>query len=639
MPKGPKRTTPRPRAKPEIAPAGTASDIPGRLAVAEETLRAIRNGEVDALVVEDESPGPQVFTLSSADRPYRMFVENMRDGAATVSDKGIVLYANRRLATMLSQPLQEIIGSPVAALIVHGDRPALRAISRRGAGGTAEIDLLAITGRRVPVRVNTTTLDVDSQGVLCLTFADLTQQNAQSREIDRLGRVQADRMRDLEFAQAALTQQATHDALTGLPNRGLLSDRIGQTLARAGRSKTSTGLIFVDLDGFKHINDTRGHAAGDSVLRQVAERLLAAVRPMDTVCRLGGDEFVVLLPALDTMSAAVDVAERVAAVIEPALKLDQGHLLMRASIGISVSRPTGPDGVLSTQQLLQQADTAMYYAKSLGGSRIELFDRETTPEILDPGGDTWIARIREALELERFVLHAQPIIELATGVIVQQELLLRMRDRDDQLIPPLSFLPTAERCGLIGEIDQWVIKQATKIARTGQPVAVNLSAMSAGDPQLLALIEREVRDHKTDPRRLVFEITETAVMRNMNRATRFAEDVVGLGCELALDDFGTGFASFTYLKRLPVKYLKIDIDFIRDVSRSSQDMSVVRAIVGLAGDFGQQTIAEGVEDENTAEVLRDLGVTYAQGYLFGRPSPVNDADRVRNSSFMANESN
>jgi EAL domain-containing protein (putative c-di-GMP-specific phosphodiesterase class I) len=188
----------------------------------------------------------------------------------------------------------------------------------------------------------------------------------------------------------------------------------------------------------------------------------------------------------------------------------------------------------------------------------------------------------------------------------------------------MDFLPTAERCGLIGEIDQWVIAQATKLAARGRQVAVNLSAASAGEPEVLDLIERELRDHGTDPGNVVFEITETAVMQNIDRATLFAERLVALGCRFALDDFGTGFASFTYLKRLPVQYLKIDIDFVRNLARSPRDRSVVKAIVGLARDFGQQTIAEGVEDEATAEVLRDLGVTYAQGYLFGRPCPLTD---------------
>jgi diguanylate cyclase (GGDEF)-like protein/PAS domain S-box-containing protein len=606
-----------------IARAAAVPDVQARLTEAEETLRAIRNGEVDALVVRDAAPAAQVFTLSSADRPYRMFVENMRDGAATVSESGIVLYGNRRLADLLGLPLQHIMGSPITSFIAEEGRAPLLSISRAGTGATIEADLLGGAGNRVPVRINASTLHVDGQELLCLTVADMTEQNAQRHEIDRLSQLQAERMRELELVQAALTEQATHDALTGLPNRNLIIDRLTQALSLAKRLESLTGLIFIDLDHFKEVNDTGGHAAGDLVLREVAGRLLSAVRPMDSVSRLGGDEFVVLLPALASAADAVTVATRIAATIGPPIRLSHGAVNVAASIGISISDPKVPEHGLDSDRLLREADTAMYHAKSLGGSRTELFDPAKTRTVLEADREMWIARIRRALDEDRFVLYGQPIVELATGKVVQQELLLRMRDESDQLIRPLAFLPTAESCGLIAEIDQWVISKATKLAACGQVmVGINLSAASAGDPRVLELIERELLRHQTDPSNLVFEITETAVMQDIDRAALFAERLVALGCHFALDDFGTGFASFTYLKRLPVEYLKIDIDFVRDLARSKRDMFVVRAIVSLAGDFGQQTIAEGVEDEHTADVLRELGVTLAQGYLFGRPEPI-----------------
>jgi diguanylate cyclase (GGDEF)-like protein/PAS domain S-box-containing protein len=601
------------------ATVAATPDVYARLSEAEETLRAIRNGEVDALVVRDATPEAQVFTLSSADRPYRIFVENMRDGAATVSEAGIIVYANHRLAELIGRPLQRIIGSPIASFIASRDRNALLAISGQDQG-VIEVGLIASTQPEIPVRVSASTPDVDTQNLLCLTFADLTEQNAQRLEIARLGEAQADRLRELEHAQAALTEQATHDALTGLPNRSLLIDRLTQALALAERSGTSTGLIFVDLDNFKEINDTGGHAAGDTVLRQIALRLLSAVRPMDSVSRLGGDEFVVLLPALGSVPDAKEVAARVARIIDAPIDLEYGPVPVAASIGVSVCEPA-IGGHLSPDTLLRQADTAMYHAKSLGGSRTEIFDAARTPTVNAADRAVWIARIRRALTEDQFVLHAQPIVELATGTVVQHELLLRMRD-GNELIAPVAFLPTAERCGLIAEIDHWVIREATKIAAHGTPVGVNLSAASAGDPAVLDLIEGQLRNNATDPANLVFEITETAVMKDMARATRFAERLVELGCRFALDDFGTGFASFTYLKRLPVQYLKIDIEFVRDVARSQRDMFVVRAIVALANDFGQQTIAEGVENQYTANVLRDLGVTYAQGFFYGRPETI-----------------
>jgi diguanylate cyclase (GGDEF)-like protein len=607
-----------------VADTAEHDSLRARLAEAEEALRAIREGEIDALAVQDGSSGTQLFTLSGADRPYRMFVENMRDGAATVSASGIVVYANRRLGEMVVRALPDLIGLPIAGLVAEGDRAALRAISGRGGpGGTIEVDLLDSGENRVPVRVNVWTLDVDFHQLLCLTFADLTEQNAQKREIDRLVRAQTVRMRELEHAQTALTRQATHDSLSGLPNRALLVDRITQSLAHAKRSQTPTGLIFLDIDRFKTINDTLGHAAGDSVLLEVADRLVGVARPMDTVSRLGGDEFVVLLPALQSPLDPVAVGARIAKALEVPIELHRGAVSVTASIGISVADHTLPEPELKPELLLAQADKAMYYAKSLGGSRTQLFDA-STPDGLGGERDTWIDRIRDALNEDRFVLYAQPIVELATGAIVQEELLLRMRDTAGNIIPPLVFMPTAERCGLIWEIDRWVISQATRLASRGRAVTVNLSAASAGNPGMLRLIEGQLRKHGTDPGKLVFEITETAVMQNVDQARIFAKHMIELGCQFALDDFGTGFASFTYLKRLPVHYLKIDVDFVRDLSRSDRDVAVVKAIVALAIDFGQKTIAEGVEDEQTADALRRLGVDLAQGYLFGRPRPISD---------------
>ncbi|HET9104910.1 MAG TPA: GGDEF domain-containing protein [Solirubrobacteraceae bacterium] len=626
----PARTGPDPPTPPAAAPPDDLAELQLRLIQAEETLRAIRHGEVDALVVQNSTPVAQVFTLSSADRPYRMFVENMRDGAATVSTAGIILYANHRLAEQLACPLAQVIGSSISDYISETVSSALRRAGPDQQGGPHEAELVISGGRRLPVRVNAATLEIDGQELLCLTVADLTEQNAQKHEIARLGLAQADRMQELELAQAALTQQATHDPLTGLPNRSLIIDRLSQALALARRLGRSTGLIFVDLDRFKEINDTGGHAAGDAVLRHIGERLLSAVRPMDSVSRLGGDEFVVLVPMLHSAEGGLIVARRIAAALAVPIQLSHGSVSVSASIGISISAASELGADPDPDRLLRQADTAMYHAKSLGGSRTELFDAAQTPTVLQSDRAMWIERIRHALNDDRLVLHGQPIVELATGRIIQHELLLRMRDGQGGLILPLAFLPTAERCGLIHEIDEWVITRAIAMATDGLAVSVNLSAASAGDPRVLELVGRELREHGTDPSKVIFEITETAVMQNMDRAASFAEHLLQFGCKLALDDFGTGFASFTYIKRLPVQFLKIDIEFIRELVHSQRDRFVVRAIVALATDFGQLTIAEGVEDEATADVLRELGVTYAQGYLYGRPGavPANPAASV-----------
>jgi PAS domain S-box-containing protein len=241
---------------------------------------------------------------------------------------------------------------------------------------------------------------------------------------------------------------------------------------------------------------------------------------------------------------------------------------------------------------------------------------------------TWIPKIREALEEDRFVLHAQPIIDLATGETVQHEVLIRMNDREGKLVPPGLFLPAAEEHGLIADIDRWVIGQAAELAGRGHAIELNVSAESLGDPGLLEVVDSELRRTGADPGLVVFELTETALLRSEQTAKAFIDGIAALGCRLALDDFGTGYGGFTYLKRFPVDYLKIDIEFVRDLPRDEASQHVVDACVNLARDFGQKTVAEGVEDAETLAMLRAAGVDYAQGYFLGRPAPLADTLRM-----------
>jgi EAL domain-containing protein (putative c-di-GMP-specific phosphodiesterase class I) len=286
-----------------------------------------------------------------------------------------------------------------------------------------------------------------------------------------------------------------------------------------------------------------------------------------------------------------------------------------------------PDGtttwISETLTPLQEpaGSVAGLFAQVIDVTEQKVREQQLTDQVNDA---SWIARTREALDEDRLVLHAQPIIDLRTGETVQHELLVRMLDTDGQLIAPAKFLPAAEKCGLITEIDQWVIEHGARIAGEIGPVAINLSAASIGNPQLLATIERALDQADVQPSDVIFEITETALMENHDRGELFAEQLVRLGCRLALDDFGTGFASFTYLKRLHADHLKIDIEFVRELTHSERDQHVVKAIVALATAFGQETIAEGVENEETLRLLRQLGVTHAQGYHVGTPRAVPD---------------
>jgi diguanylate cyclase (GGDEF)-like protein len=596
-----------------------------RLAEAEDTLRAIGAGEVDAFVVSDGGTGHQVFTLSTADRPYRMFVENMREGAATLSSNGLILFANRRLAEMLSCPKEWIVGSPLSSFVSETTPVDLDQI--RGAGGrgaTLEFDLSDAEGTAVPVLVGTSPLAVDGNVLMCLTFTDLSAQRAQDREIARLSDVQGERLADLQDAQAALTEQATHDALTGLPNRGLLVDRIDQALAQSRRSGQCTAVLFVDLDGFKQINDTQGHAAGDLVLQRVAGQMVSALRPMDTIARIGGDEFVVLAPEVDDHLHAADIGARLVTELcrRPEARSDGEPVT--ASIGIAVS----DGGRGDAEVLLNEADMAMYRAKSLGGARAETFDAALGLQIRRRL--MALHMLQSALDDDRVIPYFQPVIDLASGRVAGFEALARMVEEDGCIVPPAGFIPVAEDSGLVVPLGARILALACREAASWpvheagggrSTIAVNLSPRQFERGDLEAVVREVLARTGLAPERLHFEITETAIIELHPDILRQLGQVRDLGVEVGLDDFGTGYASLTHLRRLPLTFVKIDRTFVQGLGSDDEDDRIVSAVVELAANLDLRSIAEGVETSDQLARLRALGCDQAQGYLFARPHP------------------
>ena len=434
------------------------------LAEAEDTLAAIAAGDVDAVVVADDVTR-RVFALTTADRTYRMFVENMREGAATVSADGLVVYANQRLAELLLLPRELIVGAPLTMFVAETlPLPDTGTHGAADVGMTVEVELVDGNGVLVPVLVGISRLDVDCDPLVCLTFTDLSHKEAQDREIARLSSAQAVRMTELQEAQAALTEQATHDALTGLANRSVLVERIEQALSNSQDSGRCTAVFFVDLDRFKQVNDTRGHAAGDTVLRRVAAQLLSLLRPTDTVARIGGDEFVVLAPDIVSSAHALQLAARLAAELcrRPSRAEDGEHIA--ASIGIAFS----VGGGTNAEALLHDADTAMYEAKSRGGARAVVYDT-SFDEIVQQRSITQ-RMIALAIDEDRVVVHYQPILDLADLRIVGFEALARISDVDGVILPPSSFINVAEECGLIVPIG---VPGARHRLRRGPAVAAN----------------------------------------------------------------------------------------------------------------------------------------------------------------------
>jgi diguanylate cyclase (GGDEF)-like protein len=372
-------------------------------------------------------------------------------------------------------------------------------------------------------------------------------------------------------------------------------------------------LLLLDIDSFHIVNDSLGHEAGDRLLETVAAILRDQSRVDDLPARICADEFGLLLPRA-TPQQAMATAERLIALVR-----ERGKPAVGASIGIASFGGSGEE--VTAEGLMITADIALCEAKEAGGGRA--VDAASGPN----QKLTWADRIREAIDGERIVVYAQPIFDLRKECVAREELLVRMLDDNDDVIPPSSFLPTAERMGLITEIDRLVLSKAIELAGRSQPIAVNVSGASLSDPRLIADVRAAIGDG-LNPAWLDFEITETAAISNMDHARAFAEAVTGMGCGLGLDDFGTGFSSFSYLKELPVQHLKIDIEFIRELPSSPTDQRLVGALVQFAKAFGLETVAEGIENAETLALVRAFEVDFAQGFHIGRPSLVDDGRAV-----------
>jgi diguanylate cyclase (GGDEF)-like protein len=485
-----------------------------------------------------------------------------------------------------------------------------RAMGALGAGdleaARARVEIVAVTVR-----------SQDEVGAMATAFNEMQDEVAHAAlSLD-------DAREELRRSRDHLEHLASHDPLTDLPNRRALEAALNQLVASCRERGVHGAVVVLDLDHFKQFNDTHGHAAGDELLCWVVERIRGSLRPNDSIARLGGDEFAVLL-ADTSPDEAEAVVHRVLEELRSSVLLVEGGRAVRAtaSIGLAVF---GPDTRLSGEQLLVDADVAMYDAKEAGRDRLALSSGSDPHQIEMRERHTWLERVRDALEHDRFLLLGQPILDLTTDEVVRHELLLRMIGDDGSLVPPGAFLGLAERAGVIGSIDRWVLRRAFAMVRTAQLAgrrprySVNLSGPSVGDPEVLALIEAELAT-LPDPRgAILLEVTETAAVVDIERARCFAERLQELGCALALDDFGSGYGSFAYLKQLPFDVLKIDGQFVRGLTSSMEDQAVVTALVTIARSLNKTTVAEFVEDIETLELLRVLGVDQAQGYLIGRP--------------------
>jgi diguanylate cyclase (GGDEF)-like protein/PAS domain S-box-containing protein len=537
--------------------------------------------------------------LRASEGRFRSIVETVQEGIWAVTPAGRTLFGNRKLAEILGVTLDHVYATPMAELMALTDATTI-------AEGSHELEYDHPDGRRRVLRVSAAAMQEPQTAGTLATVMDVTEMRRVEDELRR---------------------RAVHDDLTGLPNRTLLSDRLEQALARVERDAgRAVAVMFVDLDHFKLVNDSWGHASGDALLRQVAQRIQGAVRPGDTVARFGGDEFV-LVCEVDGRDEAEQVARRVVGSLTERFDVDGQTMYAGASVGIAVSPPS------SAGELLRFADVAMYDAKNRGRGRVQMFDMalaERSAERLLLGND-----LRDALEQGALDMHYQPIVDLGTGAVISVEALARWRHPERGLVSPAQFVGIAEAAGMGPALDRWALARGARDITalrerltTPLRVAVNVSAANLADPTL----ERNLLSTLTAldvPRDvLVLEITESALMEQPEQARETIRRLAERGIGTAIDDFGTGYSSLAYLNQLPVQTLKIDRSFVAGLTEDEDAFAIVAAIVDLARILGVRTVAEGVETREQLGLLQRLGCWAGQGYLWSRPLPLDDTIAV-----------
>jgi diguanylate cyclase (GGDEF)-like protein/PAS domain S-box-containing protein len=550
--------------------------------------------------------------LEQAEARFRSAFEQAPIGMGIVAPDGRYLRVNQALCSITGYTPEQLLQTTVEA-VTHPDDAAADA-----AGRDALVNGLA------PIhRTEKRYLHANGHSVWVSVHATLVR-DADGNPSHILGQIQD--ITERRRFEDRLQHMVDHDPLTGLFNRRRFEQELDRHVADTLRYGADGALLVLDLDDFKLVNDTLGHNAGDELIVAVAALLKAQLRDSDVIARLGGDEFAVLLPSGGLAEAEAVAAKLVRAVREQATVAGAPRSLrVTTSVGVAPFAGESATG----EEMLVDADVAMYEAKEAGRNRYAVHDgdRHDPPRV--QARMRWVERIRDALEEDRFVLHAQPILDLRTGEVGQYELLVRMLDDHGDLIPPGAFLQVAERFDLVQQIDRWVALRAIELiaehADRGLRLTVNLSGRTLTDEDLLADFERELGRTGADPGRLTFEVTETAAVANIHKAREFAERLREIGCHFALDDFGAGFGSFYYLKHLPFDYLKIDGEFVSGCLANRTDQLVIRAVVDIAQGLGKETVAEFAADQELVDFLRTQGVDHAQGFHIGRPLPLAEA--------------
>ena len=545
---------------------------------------------------------------SEGEERMRSLVENMADALIVLDLDGHITFASRHVAELTGYSADELPGTDYRVIVAPESRPVVERMLGRGAlvrGSIgAEVTFVSREGTLTPVELSTSPVYGADGALAAIQWIarDITER---------------------KMFEEQLVHLADHDYLTGLYNRRRFEEELERQLAESRRQGTTGALLWLDLDGFKEINDSLGHSVGDDILVAMATKLRSSSRADQVVARLGGDEFGVLLPHA-TLDQAEAAAARVLGEVRTGVNDSGGaDVWITASIGVV----TFPEHGTSVEELSSHADLAMYNAKREGRNRYSTYQPEQTWQLELTERRGWANRIEAALAEERLVAYAQPIRSAADGEIVCYELLVRMKTEDGSIIGPAEFLTAAEGLGLVNDIDLWMIGEAVRLVAAADKIGrsikvdVNLSATTFGDQGLLRYVKSEIAEAGIEPARLGFEITETALIRNIGRALRFMNELRAIGCSFSLDDFGSGFTSFYHLRHMPLDVLKIDGSLILDLPRSTLDQHLVRAMIELSRGLDIRSTAECVEDQATLDMLRELGIDRVQGMHIGAPAP------------------
>ncbi len=540
---------------------------------------------------------------------YRAVIENAAEGMLTIRSDGTIMSINEAAESIFGWSAAEILGQHATVLVPEANHEPLRALLATYSAplGTPERTNVESTGVRrdgtyFPMMVSTTPITVDgAEPIVSGIVRDLSEQKRIENQ---------------------LAHQVLHDSLTGLPNRLMLTDRLDQAIGRARRNALMFGVLFIDLDRFKSVNDTLGHTIGDRLLIEAAARINAAVREIDTVARLGGDEFVVLCEGIEGIHHATDLAQRIIDALQVPFRFGDDEAHVSASIGMALSA----EGTVTADAILANADIAMYRAKDNGRARYELFDEAM---------QQWVANqvaleaaLRLAAPRGELRLCYQPIVAGDSGAVHGFEALVRWDRPGVGIVGPDEFIPTAEDTGLIVEIGAWVLDEACRRAASWAQrwpgrhlgIAVNVSGRQLLSDGFLDVVTDTLARTGLDPARLTLELTESTLIDDAVAAQTLLRDLRALGVNLSLDDFGTGYSSLTYLRAFPINILKIDKSFVRTIGTERQDTAIVAAVLALAKNLDLMVVAEGVETHEQLAVLVQLHCPYLQGYLFSPPT-------------------